>query len=217
MKKKAVIIVKNTLTIMFGLAIFLGSCSKDKESVPDLTLDKNTVEVFTEENTMIQISGGDGTYSASSTSDAIAKPEISGKSLKVNGISKGEATITVKDGSGRTSTIKVTVKTAIVDATTPRFKWTSTIELDKVNGWGTAILGDRIAVTSLADKKQYIVTWTGGYTVGDKTNAKLRILESGKEATEVALTALEIQKSENSLYSIVFNKDAQKGELVIRK
>ena len=212
--------VKNSyriVSLILFTAISFASCKKDKNLIPDLTLEKTSVEVFTEEDVMVQISGGDGTYTASLSANGIAGAEIAGKSLKVTGISKGSSTITVKDGSGKTVSLNVIVKSAIIDANTPRFKWTNTIELEKANGWGTSILSDRLAISSLVDKKQYVLSWTGGYTVGDKTNGKLRILENGKTAEEITLTALEIQKAESKLFSIVFNKDAQKGEVVFTK
>lgn len=202
--------------LVFSFLFILSSCKKDKDLVADLSVDKPNVELYSGENLTVQITGGDGTYSASSSAEAIAKPEVSGKSIKINGLSKGTATITVKDGSGRTATVSVTVNNPLA-GNTPQFKWTNTVALEQANGWALAVLADQVAVTSLTEKKQFIINWTGGYTVGDKTNAKLRIVESGKTTEEVTLSSLEIQSATENLYRIVFNKDTQKGELVFNK
>ncbi|MGV8094898.1 MAG: hypothetical protein AB2L24_23850 [Mangrovibacterium sp.] len=215
--KKSLHINLNTIVWMLSLALILGSCKDDEEIIPDLTLDKSSVEVYIGENATVTIKTGNGGYIVSSSSATIATADLSGTTVTITGVAKGETTVTVKDQSGKTATIAVTVNTAIIDATTARFKWDSTIELEKANNWGTAILADRVAVTNLTDKKQFVLLWTGGFTVGEKTGAKLRVVESGKTTEEVTLTALEVQTAENNRYSIVFNKDTQKGELVFTK
>lgn len=209
-------IYKAAFTLVLGFVFLLSSCD-DNDPEIDLTLDKTEVNVFSDEQVTVQISRGNGDYSVSSSSEATATAAVSGQTITITGKVKGAATVTVTDRAGKTALVSVTVKSAIVDATTPRFKWESTTELEQANGWGTTILSDRIAITNLIGKKQYVLVWSGGYGVGDKTDAKLRIVESGKTTEEVALTALEVQKAEDDLYSIIFNKDAQKGELVVVK
>ncbi|MGV8092088.1 MAG: hypothetical protein AB2L24_09525 [Mangrovibacterium sp.] len=217
MKKLLHINLKTILSLLF-FTFILASCKDDEEIIPDLTLDKTSVEITVDEQGTVKIETGNGGYTVSSSSATIATAAISGTTITITGVAKGGATITVKDQSGKTATIAVTVNTAIIDATTPRFKWTNTIELEKTNGWGTTILTDRVAVTNLTDKKQFVLLWTGGFTAGEKTGAKLRIVESGNTTTEeVTLTALEVQKVDNNRYSIVFSKDTQKGELVFTK
>lgn len=215
MKKRMHINLK-TIVMMLGLVFVLASCEKEDE-VSDLKLDKTSVEVFTDENITVKIENGNGGYTVLSSADAIATATVSEQTITIAGKDKGSATVTVKDNEGKTVTVTVTVKAAIIDTTTLRFKWTNTIELGKTNGWGTTILSDRVAVTNLTDKKQFVLLWTGGYTVGEKSGAKLRIVENGQQTQEVALTALEVQKAENNLYSIIFNKDVQKGELIFTK
>ncbi|WP_257668713.1 Ig-like domain-containing protein [Parapedobacter tibetensis] len=209
-------IKQTALTLVLGLVFLFSSCKKDNPEM-NLTLDRTTIEVFADEQATVQITSGNNNYSVSSSSEATAMATVSEQTVTISGKAKGTATVTVKDGSGKTAIVSVTVKSAIIDATTPRFKWTNTIELDEANGWSTAILADRVAITSFAEKKQFVLVWNGGYTVGDKTDAKLRIVESGKTTEEIALTALEVQKVENNLYSIGFHKDGQKGELVFVK
>lgn len=204
------------VALVMILLVALSSCKKDKHQT-DLTLDKNTVELFAGDKLPVNIASGNGDYSVSSSSDGIATARLAGQTINIDAKTRGTATITVRDGAGRTATITVNVKSAIIDATTPRFKWTNTIELNKPNGWATAMMSGKVAMTNIGEKKQYVLIWTGDYTLGDKTAAKLRIVESGKTTEEIALTGLEVQKAENNLYSIIFSKDAQKGELVIAK
>lgn len=209
--------IKSTAVILITFIALFTSCKKDKDFVADLTLEKTAVEVFVNETVEVKISSGNNGYSVGSSAEAIATAEISGETVKISGKAKGTTTVTVKDGSGKTAVINVTVKNAIVDATTARFKWTNTVELETTNGWASGLLTDRISVTNLLDKKQFVLIWTGGYAVGDKSNAKLRIVERGKETQEIALTNLEIQSAENDLYSITFGNADQQGEAVVRK
>lgn len=217
MKKNTIIMTKNALTILVGFIFVLSSCKKDKDLQVNLTLAKTEAEVFVDESVTVEISAGNGGYTATSSSDAVATATVSGATVTIEGITKGSATITLKDQAGRSAVIAVTVKNAIVDPNTARFKWDNTIELDMANGWSTTILANSFALTSLADKKQFVLSWTGGYTVGDKTDAKLRILESGKQAQEVSLTVFEVQKADNNRYSVTFSNAEKKGELVFTK
>lgn len=202
--------------MILGFVFLLSSCD-EKDPELALTIDKTEVNMFAGEQATLQISSGNGDYNVSSSSEATATATVSGQTITITGKAKGATTVTVTDKAGKTATVSVTVKSAIIDATTPRFKWTNTVELEVSNGWGTSILSDRIAITNLAEKKQYVLIWSGGYAVGDKTEATLRIAESGKTTEKVTLTTLEVQKAEDNLYTIVFSKDAQKGELVIVK
>lgn len=206
-----------TFALILGFITLFTACKKDAPII-DLTLEASTLELYVgDQNRTIAITSGNGDYSVSSSAEAIAKPTVSGNTVSIEGVSKGTATITVKDGSGRTATIAVTVNNAIVDATTARFKWDNTHLLDAVGGYSTTVLANAVAVSSLTEKKQFVVSWTGGYTVGDKTAAKLRILERGKEPQEVTLTVLEVQKAENNMYSIAFGTADKTGELVFTK
>lgn len=201
-----------------GLIVALASCEKE-DTVFDLKLDPaGNVEVFTGESKTVKIESGNGGYEISSiTPEGFAEASVSETTVTVSGKEKGETTVTVKDAKGKTASFKVTVKPAIIDATTPRFKWGNTVELDKTNGWGVSVLSGSVAVTNLTDKKQYILSWTGGYTAGEKSGAKLLTVESGKQTQETPLTLFEIQKADGNPYSIIFGDASQKGELVVTK
>lgn len=216
--KKINYISKTVFTIMLGSLLFLSSCKDDDESAMDLILEKTTTEVFVDEAVTVPITSGNGDYKASASPETVAKAEISGNSVRISGISKGEATVTVTDGSGKTAAIKVTVNSAIIDATTPRFRWTNTIPLEITNGWATTVEADAVAITNLTDKKQFILSWTGGYAKGDKTGGKLEIVDmKGQDSKVEELTAFEIQAASDGKYSIAFGNASQKGELVFTK
>ncbi|MGV8136020.1 MAG: hypothetical protein AB2L20_12460 [Mangrovibacterium sp.] len=216
-KRNIPTIVKIAVWIL-GLALVLGACKKDEDEV-DLRLDKSTLEVYTDGIAgTVKIESGNGGYVAKSSADQIATASVSGQTVTITGKTKGEATITITDSAGKTAAVKVNVKQVIIDTVIPRFKWGNTvIELEKTNSWGYAVLADCVAVTNLAEKKQYILSWKGGYSVGEKTEAKLRTIEKDKESIEIVLTSMEIQQAESTRYSIVFDKNEEKGELVFTK
>jgi hypothetical protein len=205
-----------SIGIVLGFIAFFSACKKD-EIKPALTLEKTSIEVFAGEEVTVQIQAGNGGYGVSSSSGAIAEVSVTDQTVIISGKAKGETTVTVKDQEGKTSSLKVIVRSAILDGSIPRFKWTNTIELEKPNGWSTTVLADRLSITNLSEKKQFTVLWNGGYGVGDKTEAKLRIVESGKTTEEIALTSLEVQKAENNSYSIIFSKESRQGILVFAK
>jgi hypothetical protein len=61
------------------------------------------------------ISGGTGSYSATSSNTAVATVSVSGGTLNVAGVSEGSATVTVRDSGGDSGTVSVTV---VPDVTT---------------------------------------------------------------------------------------------------
>ena len=216
--KKLLSITTISLMLLLGFVLVFSSCKDDDDKLDaELTLDKSSVEVYAGENATVTIKTGNGGYMVSSSSESVATAAVSDQSVTISGVAKGSATVTVKDQADKTATVSVTIETAIIDATTARFKWENTIALETTNNWGTTILSDRVAVTNLSDKKQYVLSWTGGYTVGEKTGGKLRMLESGTETQEITLTNLEVQKAENNLYSLVFSDGTKNGELVFTK
>lgn len=197
------------------LALLVTACSDDETTV-DLRLAAATAETFVGETVTVDITSGNNGYTVTVSPDAIATATVSGQTITITGKAKGTATVTVVDEAGRTATIDIVVKPPVA-GNTPRFKWTNTIELDKANNWSTAILSGRMAVTNITERKQYILSWTGGFTVGEKTNAMLRVVERGRTTQEIALTSLELQRADDTSYALVFNKDAQSGELVVTR
>lgn len=207
-----------SVILMACATFFLASCGEDEDPIKNLTTEATTTEVTVGNTVTIKITSGNGAYTVTSSTAAVAIAAVSGETITITGVAKGSATITLTDSKEKTVTISVTVNSAVISTTTARFKWnTTTVELDKTNNWSTTLLTDRVAVSNVTDKKQYVLVWTGGFTTGAKTNASLRIVEENKTTEVITLTNLEIQASTSSLYSVVFNTAAQSGELVLTR
>ncbi len=119
------------------------------------------------------------------------------------------------DGTGRKASVDVKVIPAVLSADDPRFYWDGLIGLEQANQWGTTIMGNKIALTNITEKKQFVLSWNGEFAVGVKPRATLRIIgEDNKQ--DIPLTKLKILAIDRSknLCTIVFYKDRQKGEVV---
>lgn len=205
-----------TLAIVLGCALVFSSCEKEEDLI-DLALSETEVEVFVDEAVTVTITSGNGTYNVSSSNSEVANPELTGTSIRISGVEKGEANITVTDEvSGKSQTISVTVNSAIIDTSTERFRWTNTHSLEEANAWASSVLENEVAITHIDDKRQFILSWTGGYSVGDKTNATLEVLENG-DSNVTNLSSLEIQSENNGTYAFTFADDSRRGELVVSK
>jgi hypothetical protein len=216
--KKLLHINLKTIVLALSCVFVLTSCEDDEDEIFDLKLEKTTIEVTEGDNATVKIESGNGGYTVSSSSAATATAAVSGEAITVTGVKAGQATITLKDKAGKSASLAVTVKSAYTIPSATQFVWDGTkIELDKVNNWSTTILFDRYAVTSIADKKQYVIAWSGGLTVGDKTAATLKIAADGQQTQTVSLTKLTVVQAESNSYYVVFNKDTQKGELYFSK
>jgi len=190
------------------------SCEKEDEPVA-LTLSESSLEIYAGDNGSATIETGNGGYSASSSNELVATVSISGSSITITAIAKGSATITVSDQAGKSVTIAITVNSALISTDRKRFNWDGvTIELNTANGWGNTILSDRVAVTNLSEETQYVLTWTGGFTVGDKTSATLKIAKDKETTEEITLNELEVQSEEEGVYSVIFSTSTTSGELV---
>jgi len=202
------------ITIILSCILVFVSCEKEDEPVA-LTLSESSLEIYAGDNGSATIETGNGGYSASSSNELVATVSISGSSITITAIAKGSATITVSDQAGKSVTIAITVNSALISTDRKRFNWDGvTIELNTANGWGNTILSDRVAVTNLSEETQYVLTWTGGFTVGDKTSATLKIAKDKETTEEITLNELEVQSEEEGVYSVIFSTSTTSGELV---
>ena len=79
-------------------------------SVTPLQLSENSIDMTTGEETTINITSGNGSYTVATNNSDVANAVIDGSSVTVTAITAGTATITVTDTqSGETATIEVTV------------------------------------------------------------------------------------------------------------
>jgi hypothetical protein len=205
----------NVLLIV-SLLVAITSCEKD-DHVVDLKLDNNTVELEKGGTATVIIEAGNGGYKVESDKKEVADASLSGTTITINALSEGDARITVTDAKDKTATITVKVDYTIL--TPSKFVWNgASVEFDKADKYGISVLSTGVALTDLiTDKKQYLLSWDGGLTTGDKTNGKLVIAQSGKEADEVTLTSLKVILAETSGNYIMFNDGSKNGELFFAK
>jgi len=196
------------LLIVVSCVLAMGSCKKDEVQV-DLALDKTTIELVVGASGTVKIATGNGGYVVTNSSAATATTTLSESTISITGVKEGTATLTVKDQTGRTVTVVITVNPAA-----PEFVWNDTkILLDQANNWGLTVLSNRIAVTNVASKAQYMLSWTGDMTVGDKTGGKLQIVGS----PDITLTSLKVVQAASTGYYLTFEGDSKKGLVYFTK
>lgn len=202
------------LLLIAGFALVLASCSDDEEVAKDLTLDKTTVELKAGATATVAIANGNGDYTLTNSSAETATAELDGTTITITGKKAGETTLTVKDKAGKSTAVKITVIPADYVPTSAEFSWNGNkIELDKANNWGITIHNNVVAVTNMTTKEQSVLSWTGGLTVGDKTNGKLEV--AGGSA--ITLTSIKVVTAESNTYYVTFEGDSKKGWIYFTK
>ncbi len=203
------------LLLITSFVLAVASCKKDDDIV-ELQLDKTNIEVTEEKSVDVTILSGNGGYTAIPVSPETAiVADISDKTIKITGVKEGETTITVKDREGKTVNITVSVVSKHTIPTAAQFVWDAEkIELDKSNNWGTVIYSsNRLAVTNLIDKKQFLLSWEGGeLSKGDRTG-KLQIV--GKDP--IINVDIEVVKAESNTYYIYFENGDKTGNIYFTK
>ena len=193
----------------------MAACEKEK-AVPlqALELDKNSIEILESYTSTVEVISGNGDYTVSETS--LVEVEIVGNTITFTATENyGEERLFIMDGTGRKAAVDVKVIPAVLSADDPRFYWDGLIALEQANQWSTTIMANKVAMTNVTEKKQFVLSWNGEFAVGVKPRATLRIIgEENKQ--EISLTKLEILTIDRSknLCTIVFYKEKQKGELV---
>src|SRR5690606_20540123 len=136
-----------------------------------------------------------------------------GVEITVTAVSEVSATVIATDSTGKTADIEVTV--AATTPITPTYTWNGkSVAYDITGGYGITVLSNNIALTDLVnDQKQYILSWAGGFSGGEKTDATLTIISAGSEPLVNELSILKVLKSEESGYYIVFSDGVSGGEL----
>lgn len=98
--------------------------------------------------------------------------------------------------------------------TSPEFSWNGNkIELDKTNNWSITMYNNVVAATNITTKEQSVLSWTGGLTLGDKTNGKLEVVGG----SVITLSSIEVVKAESNTYYIIFEGDSKKGWIYFTK
>lgn len=191
------------------------ACEKEK-AVPlqALELDKNSIEILQSYTSTVEVISGNGDYTVSETS--LVEVEIVGNTITFTATENyGEERLFIMDGTGRKAAVDLKVIPAVLSADDPRFYWDGLIALEQANQWSTTIMGNKVAMSNVPEKKQFVLSWNGEFAVGVKPRATLRIIDE-ENKQDIALTKLEILNIDRSknLCTIVFYKEKQKGELV---
>ncbi len=194
----------------------LASCSEDDEpTLAELKLDKTSIEVVEEATVTITIQTGNGGYTATPASTSVATASVSGTTITVTGVTEGSTTIAIVDEKGKTASVTVSVVSKYTVPTSAQFVWDGAkTDFETTNNWGLAIYTNRLAITNLIDKKQYILSWTGDLSKGDKTGGKLQVVGSGDPIT---LTIFRVVKSESNTYYIAFQNNSKTGNIYFSK
>ena len=206
------------LLVMSSLILALSSCSKDDAvSAIELKLEKTSVALNTGEKVEIKIESGNGGYTAVAQSGdpQIASVTIKDGKVVVEGLHEGNTKVTVSDAEKKTVSIDVTVTSAIVIPNKATFNWGNTpVEFDKAGGYGITIFSTGVALTDVAsDKKQYVLTWEGGLTEGDKQNGQLVIVGSDNNVETVKLNSIKVIQANDEGNYLTFSNGSKNGEL----
>lgn len=212
--------MKKTIYFIWVLFLTLLFTSCDDQAVVDLTLSTTDLEIKKHEIVTISVETGNGNYVVESSDEMIAKVAISGTTVAIYGVEGGSVTIAITDDMGKTETINVTVSFAVPSSST--FIWNKqSYSFDVPDGYGISILDGRVTLTNLDEYQQIILSWDGGLTEGEKTNAKLTFVEPAidEESNEpVEITSFRVVRSDPVRgYYLVFNDGIRSGELFFTK
>ncbi|MDD4590002.1 MAG: Ig-like domain-containing protein [Parabacteroides sp.] len=198
--------------LIFSLSII--SC-QDEVVIEEIQLDKTEIDLKINESTTVIIKGGNGEFNAKAEDESIATVSVVNRVITIKAVKEGSTTVTVTDNKNNTATLDITVSYSI--PTQSKFVWNNeSVEFDKAGGYGISILSNSIALTDLnIDKKQYVLSWTGGLSEGEKSNGKLMISEQGKTTPEtITLTSVKVVQAGISGNYIIFSDGYKSGDLL---
>lgn len=192
---------------------FFTAC-KDDDGVSELRLDRAAIQIKEGSEGILKVESGSGEYRFSFSADGYATAYFRDNLIHIKTQKYGKVVMTVSDSQGHTATLDVVITSKVLNTTTPRFVWGGTIELNKANGWGLTVYSNRIAISNVQEKIQYILSWEGDLSVGAKSAATMKVVESSNEPQIIELAGLEILQIKENRYSIVFSTAEKTGELV---
>ncbi len=218
--------MKKILNIFFAvtLIVVLASCNEE-----DPVIEQHDGKVILSSNTVIlsmhlgissatvTIESGSGDYSVESSDETVATASLSGETITIDAVSEGVTTITVSDQEENSETISVIVLYELPTSAT--FNWgIEEIEFDRANGYGISILSGSVALTDLSSThKQYLLSWEGGFSEGNKTDGKLEIVDLNNEVETIPLTSIAVIQATPSGYYLTFDDGDKSGELFFIK
>ncbi len=129
-----------------------------------LTLEKSDVDVVEGGEAVVAIKSGSGKYEVTSSDEAAAKAMIDGTNVKITGVAKGNAVVTVKDTDTNVEKkINVIVKSAL------------------------AVASDNVEIIEGGEKVVEITNGTGNYTVASSDES---IASAAINGTKITITAV---------------------------
>ncbi len=209
--------MRTITNILLATLVIIGFASCDKDtSIAELTLDSSSLAIDKGEIAKITVETGNGKYKAISSNNLVAKVAVSGTTIAILGVEGGVARVTITDEQGKEKTIDVTVSYKVPGGST--FIWNKeSTEFDKAGTYGISILSSSVALTDFNVPKQFVLSWDGGMTEGEKTNGQLVIAEPGLEVKSIALSSIQVVLSTEARGYVVFNDGTRRGELLFSK
>jgi hypothetical protein len=198
--------------IMFlMLSLLMMECKVKDEPILPLKLEKSSVELIEQTAPItIAIKSGNGNYTAVSSAPNIATAEIVGNGVKITPVAHGTATVMVRDNSSSNVQISVKVISKALENSARRFESGSTsiiFGVDKDKDWTVVGKPGVVEMVNVKTKTSYYLTWSGGSSVGPKSNAVLY-----KKTERFPLSDVEVIAVKDGVYYLFFN-----GGLLVNK
>lgn len=202
--KKTVALI---LCLFFGLAV--SSCDEapvtpDPADPVEIVVAPATLSVEVGESASSTISDGNGGYSVAVTAGgSVASAVLNGNIVKITGLAKGDATVTVTDSGEKTADITVTVTEPVpVGEKNPAFEQ---------NMERAMALLDKIFEKQVRGDEYEIKRWWNPFTntPGGSENASVWMYTGVIEAVNTILHSLEAYKEQNGMtayYDTYYNK-----------
>lgn len=203
------------ITLLSGL---MWSCKKNiDDPLLKLQVDNTDVTITSINSPVIlTITSGNGGYYVSSNDEGIVTAEISETTVILTAVGEGSTRIFVTDSERRSVAIEVTVAFTLPDSEI--FIWNGAVTpFDTPDGYGISILSSSVALTDIVseEKKQIVLSWNGGFTVGDKTGGSLTVLTT-EESETIPLTSVKILRADDSGNYIHFTDGSRSGECFVK-
>lgn len=201
--------------ILILLQFGVSSC-KDDDTIDGLKLDRTVIQIKEGSEGILKVESGSGGYQFSFSEEGYASAKFRENLIYIKGEKYGKVKMNVTDLEGHVVTLDIIIVSKVLKTDTQRFVWKDMIELNKANNWVMTLETSSIAITSLVEGKQFVLSWDGNLSVGIKENAKLFILtnKEKEEEQELILAGMEILQIKDGLCSIVFSTNERTGELV---
>ncbi len=174
------------LTVCAAFAAAFAACSDDdNDSTPSIKFNPSTVSVVVGETQKVLVSGGDGTYTAKPSDEAIATVSVVKDTVFVKGVKEGKAVILVTDSKNISGSLSATVVSAITVDKSEASVAVGKEETVTISGGTSPYTAtsedDKIATATVSDSKLTIKGVAEGsttITVTDKNSGTVTVTVS---------------------------------------